>query len=195
MIARMLHRALQWGPRTCPWWLAYTFDNPLRGLVHDPAAILGDLVRPGYRVVDVGCGLGFFTMAMAELVGPGGRVVAVDLQREMLQGARRRAERRGLADRIEFRYCGPDRLGVEGPVDFVLAFWMVHEVSRPDAFVAEVRSLLGPAGRLLVAEPRGHVPASLFAATVRRLADAGFEVGSGPPIRFSRSVVCRVPSG
>ncbi|NJD17795.1 MAG: methyltransferase domain-containing protein, partial [Gemmatimonadetes bacterium] len=109
--------ALFRGPHTCPWWFAYTFDNPLRRLVHEPTAILGRFVRPGDRVVDVGCGLGFFTLALARLVGSEGRVVAVDVQEEMLQRTHRRAERLGLADRIALHRCAPDRLGIQGSAD------------------------------------------------------------------------------
>jgi 2-polyprenyl-3-methyl-5-hydroxy-6-metoxy-1,4-benzoquinol methylase len=192
--AKVLHRVLCLGPHTCPWWFAYTFDNPLRGLVHDPSAILGDLVRPGDRVIDLGCGLGFFTLALARLVGAGGTVVAVDLQEEMLRRTRRRAERCGLAERVAFRQCAPDRIGVEGVADFVLALWMVHEVSQPDSFLAEIWSLLRPSGHLLVAEPKGHVPESFFARTVERARKAGFLTGPGPAVRFSRVVLCSKPA-
>lgn len=192
--ARVLNRVLYLGPHTCPWWFAYTFDNPLRRLVHDPSAILGDLVRPGDRVVDLGCGLGFFTLALAKLVGFQGTVVAVDLQEEMLRRTRRRVQRRGLAERVEFHRCAPDRLGVEGAADFVLAFWMVHEVSQPESFLAETWSVLRPSGRLLIAEPRGHVPESFFAKTVERARKAGFLTGPGPAVRFSRAVLCTKPA-
>ena len=188
--ARLLRRVLYLGPHTCPWWFAYTFDNPLRGLVHDPSAILGDLVRPGDRVVDLGCGLGFFTLALARLVGAEGTVVAVDLQREMLRRTKRRAERHGLAGRVELHQCAPDRIGVEGVADFVLAFWMVHEVSDRESFLTETWSLLRPAGHLLIAEPRGHVPESFFAKTVECARKAGFQTGPGPAVRFSRAVLC-----
>jgi ubiquinone/menaquinone biosynthesis C-methylase UbiE len=175
---------------TCPWWFAWTFDNPLRRLAHDPAAILAGLVRPGDTVVDVGCGLGFFTIAMAGLVGAGGKVVAVDLQQEMLARARRRAERRGLTDRIEFHQCAPDRIGIAGPVDFVLAFWMVHEVADRHAFLREIRTLLRPGGHLLIAEPRGHVPPALFERITAAAGAAGFTARPGPEVRFSRSLLC-----
>jgi SAM-dependent methyltransferase len=188
--ARLLHRALWRGPHTCPWWVAWTFDNPLRRLAHDPGAILGGLVHPGDTVVDVGCGRGFFTLALAELVGPGGTVIAADVQPEMLRRTRRRAERRGLGDRIRYHRCAPDRLGIEGEADLVLAFWMVHEVSDPEAFLAEVRALLRPTGRLLIAEPRGHVSEASFGRTVQRVREVGFETHPGPPVRFSRSVLC-----
>jgi ubiquinone/menaquinone biosynthesis C-methylase UbiE len=187
---RLLHKVLFHGPHTCPWWFGWTFDNPLRRLVHDPARILDGLVRPGDTVVDIGCGLGFFTIALARLVGPEGRVIAVDVQDGMLARARRRAERRGVADRIRFHRCAPDRLGLDCEADFVLAFWMVHEVSQPATFLSEVRALLRPSSRFLVAEPKGHVPAASFARTVDRIRAAGFEVTAGPSVRFSRSVLC-----
>jgi ubiquinone/menaquinone biosynthesis C-methylase UbiE len=187
---RSVHRLLFSGPHTCPWWLAYTFDNPLRRLVHDPASLLRGLVAPGQTAVDIGCGLGYFSLALAELVGSTGQVVALDVQPEMIRRARRRAERRGVADRIDFRVCAPTRLGFTGVADFVLAFWMVHEAADQRALLAEVRSFLRPAGHLLIAEPKGHVSLARFVATAELARRSGFAVAEGPRIRFSRSAVC-----
>ena len=191
----LLRRLLVQGPHTCPWWFAYAFDNPLRRWAHDPEAILGPFVEPRDTAVDIGCGLGYFSLALAELVGPEGQVVALDIQREMLRRASGRAERRGLADRIDFRLCVPDRLGFAGSADFVLAFWVVHEVADPEGLLAEVSSFLEPDGRLLIVEPRGHVPAARFSATVELARDVGFDVTEGPGVRLSRSVVCSMRSG
>ena len=63
---------------TCPWWLLFTFDNPLRRLVHNPQEILRPYVERGDTVLDVGCGMGSFTLGLAELVGKDGRVIAAD---------------------------------------------------------------------------------------------------------------------
>ena len=185
-----LHRLLLRGPHTCPWWFAYTFDNPLRRLIHDPAKILTGLVSRGDTVMDVGCGLGYFTLGLAELVGSEGRVISVDIQSEMLRRTERRAARRGLADRITFRQCTESSLEVTEPVDFVLAFWMVHEVSQRRRFLADIGSLLRNSGHLLIAEPKGHVSESSFNKTVELVRDVGFDVSEGPTVRFSRSVVC-----
>jgi ubiquinone/menaquinone biosynthesis C-methylase UbiE len=141
-LLRRLHRR----GHTCPWWFAYTFDNALRGLIHRPSEILGGLIRRGDTVVDVGSGLGFFTIALAEIVGPEGKVISVDLQYAMLKRSRRRAERRGLADRIDFHQASHTSLGLTKPVDFVLAFWMVHEVRDRAGFLSEVRSILTSVG-------------------------------------------------
>ena len=59
----------------CPWWLAYTFDNPLRRLIHKPEKIFDGLVQPGMTVMDVGCGMGYVTLGLAEIVGEGCRPV------------------------------------------------------------------------------------------------------------------------
>jgi ubiquinone/menaquinone biosynthesis C-methylase UbiE len=185
-----LRRILLQGPHTCPWWFAYSFDNPLRRLLHDPEVILEGLVEAGQTAVDVGCGLGYFSIALARMVGPDGKVQALDVQPQMIQRARRRAENRGLADGIDFRICDANRLGVEGPVDFVLAFWVVHEVADARGLLMEVHSFLRPGGRLLIVEPRGHVSAARFSETVDLARKTGFETSPGPLVRFSRSVLC-----
>ncbi len=68
----------------CPWWLCFTFDNPLRKLLHDPEAILRPYVHEGDRVIDIGPGMGYFTIPLAQLVGAQGRVTAIDIQSKCL---------------------------------------------------------------------------------------------------------------
>ena len=110
----------------CPWWMAYTFDNPLRRLIHNPKTILGEYVQDSMTVMDVGCGMGYFTLGLAELVGDAGKVIAVDLQQEMLDIMLKRATRKGVEHRITPHLADPVSINVTTPVDFVLAFWMVH---------------------------------------------------------------------
>lgn len=144
-------------PHCCPWWLTYTFDNPIRRALHDPYAILRPYVRPGMKVADIGCGMGFFTVALADLVGPEGRVLAIDLQRRQLDATARRVGKAGVAGRVEVVQASESALNVAGPIDFFLAFWMVHEVPDAAAFFKELHGLLAPGGRVLVAEPKMHV--------------------------------------
>jgi predicted RNA methylase len=73
-----LVRLLRREQHVCPWWLAYTFDNPLRGLLHQPAQILDGLVGQGDTVIDMGCGIGFFSLGLARIVGAAGHVLAID---------------------------------------------------------------------------------------------------------------------
>ena len=79
-----LRRLFLMDEHTCPWWLGYSFDNPLRRIIHNPARMLGTMVEEGQTVVDIGCGLGFFTLALAQMVGAHGKVIALDIQSEML---------------------------------------------------------------------------------------------------------------
>ncbi len=174
---------------TCPWWFLFTFDNPLRRLIHDPEKILGAYVKPGDRVLDVGCGMGAFTLGLAELVGRKGLVYAADLQEQMLAGLQKRAERAGLMERIQLHLSSPDQIGVSEPVDFALAFWMVHEVRRPEGFLRQIYDLLKPGGRLLIAEPRIHVSGKGFGQTVSLAIKVGFQVEGEPEIRASRAVL------
>jgi ubiquinone/menaquinone biosynthesis C-methylase UbiE len=136
----------------CPWWLCYSFDNPLRRLIHDPERILNPHVKTGMTAVDIGCGMGYFTLGLAKLVGSGGKVIAVDLQEQMLAALGKRARKADLADRIVPHRCRPDLLGVEGPADFVLAFWMAHEVRDKPRFFTQISAFLKPGGRFPTAE-------------------------------------------
>jgi 2-polyprenyl-3-methyl-5-hydroxy-6-metoxy-1,4-benzoquinol methylase len=173
----------------CPWWLIRSFDNPLRRLVQPPEPILKDLVRPGERCLDVGCGIGYFTIPMARLVGSAGTVVAVDLQTKMLEGVKRRASKHGLESRVVTRKATVSGLGVRGPFDFVLAFWMMHEVPDQQALLMELHGLLNVRGRFLIAEPKIHVNSVSFNRTVELAEKVGFDRVSEPKIFFSWSVV------
>ncbi len=177
----------------CPWWLTWTFDNPLRRLIHPPDVIVAPFVRPGDLVADIGCGMGCFTLGLARSVGPTGRVVAVDLQPQQLAVVNRRAARAGLGDRVETRLAKPDHLPLPAGIAFVLAFWMLHEVDDTDAFLAHVRDALAPGGTLLVVEPTIHVSRSHFDDEVRRATALGFVAESTSGIRFSRAVLLRRP--
>jgi SAM-dependent methyltransferase len=178
--------------RVCPWWAGYLLVSPLRRLLQDPAALLAPLVREGMTVLEPGPGMGFFTLEAARRVGPRGRVVAVDVQPRMLSALRRRAERAGLAARVEARAAAPDALGVPdlaGKVDLVLALLVVHELPDAGRFFAEARAALAPGGKVLVVEPRGHVTAAAFEATLAAAARAGLRAGPGPRVWRSHSAV------
>ena len=183
--------------RTCPWWLIPTFDNPVRRLIHDPQQILARYVHPGDIVLDVGCGMGYFTLPLARLVRledsgcTGGSVIAADLQPQMLAGLRRRAERAGLLDPIRFLQSTPDRIGLDCPLDFALAFWMVHEVRQPEPFLQEIVTALKSGGQLLIVEPVIHVRDRAFEGTVRLAERQGLAVQDRPPVKLSRAALFR----
>lgn len=173
----------------CPWWGGYFIDNPVRRWFHNAERILTPHVRPGMVAMDFGCGMGMFAIAMARLVGEGGQVIAVDLQPQMLEVLRRRAAKAGVGDRIRTHRCAPDLIQLDTPLDFALAFYSAHEVPDLRRTLAEIHGLLRPGGRLLVVEPRGHVPAADFEATERLAEAVGLRVQSRPHVRLSRAAV------
>ncbi|HVN78566.1 MAG TPA: class I SAM-dependent methyltransferase [Terriglobia bacterium] len=178
--------------RVCPWWLGYFLACRLRRIVQDPIKILGPFVQRGMTVLEPGSGMGFFTLDLARLVGSEGRVIAVDVQPRMLNGLRRRAVKAGLLDRISLKQAQVDRMGVdelEGAIDFVLAFAVVHELPDPKAFFAESCRLLKTGSRLLFVEPRGHVRQNDFIVTLKMAENIGYRIESRPSIPRSRSAV------
>ena len=72
--------------RVCPSWAGYLLASPVRKLLQNPTRILEPYVRAGMNVLEPGPGMGFFTLELARLVGPEGRVVAVDVQPAMIAG-------------------------------------------------------------------------------------------------------------
>ncbi len=178
--------------RVCPWWLGYLLASPVRRLLHDPRAILSPYVTEGMTVVEVGPGMGFFTLDLARLVGPTGRVVAIDVQPKMLAGLVRRAGKAKLADRIDAREPNMAHLGLDdlrGAVDFALAFAVVHEVPNAEALLRDLHEALKPGARLLLAEPAGHVRTKAFEETLAVAGKAGFAIASRPSVRRSHAAV------
>lgn len=173
----------------CPWWGGYFIDNWVRRLLHDPAKIVGPYVKSGMTAMDVGCGMGMFSIEMARRVGENGQVISVDLQQKMLDVLRKRAEKAGVADRIQFHKCEADRLGVKQPVDFALAMMMIHEVPDQQRLLREIHDSLKPGGELLIAEPKIHVPGKAFEQTVAIAKELGFQPKAEPKIHGCRAVV------
>lgn len=173
--------------RVCPVERAGRLDTRLRRWLQDPGKILGPHVREGMTVLDVGCGPGFFTVEAARRVGKKGRVIAADLQQGMLDKLQEKIAGTALEPRITLHRCEEDRIGVEQPVDFILAFYVVHELPDQAAFYGEAASLLAGAGSMLVVEPPFHVSKKKFAASLGLAREAGLEPGRGPRLLFCKT--------
>jgi SAM-dependent methyltransferase len=176
----------------CPWWIGYFLISPLRRWLMDPDKVLAPYVEAGATVLEPGPGMGFFTLALARRVGIRGRVVALDVQKKMLDRLLDRAAQAGVDKRIEARLVRPESLGtadLEGRVDFVLACAVVHEMPSSATFFREAAAALKPGGRMLLAEPAWHVKAERFAAELEDAARAGLQVVERPRIGRSHSAL------
>ncbi len=163
----------------CPVWVGYLLASPLRKLFDNPVKRLSPYIRKGMTVVDVGCAMGFFSLPMAEMVGPQGKVICIDLQEKMVQKLYRRAKKKKLLGSIEARVCTRDNLNIddlENSADFVLAAAVVHEVPHAASFLAELYGAVKNGGKLLVIEPGGHVSEHGFKATIDAAVNCGFTI-------------------
>lgn len=143
--------------QVCPWWLCWSFDNVFRNIFQNPYKILSPFICEGYTVADVGCGMGYFSIPIAHIVGQNGKVIAIDLQEHMLNGLLNRARKKGMSERITTCHAEPDSILYKDKVDFALAFWMVHEVADRKKLFKQICSILKKNSKLLFAEPKIHV--------------------------------------
>lgn len=166
--------------------------SPLRKLVENPKRILGPFVRDGMVVLEPGCAMGYFTLPLARMVGPDGKVIAVDIQPEMLATLERRARKKGLIDRIEIRKANSDGLGIDdldGSVDFCPVLHVAHEVPDQNGFFSDIAKALKPGARLLVIEPRGHVSEEDFEESLSAGEAAGLRRIESPDLQGGRKAL------
>jgi ubiquinone/menaquinone biosynthesis C-methylase UbiE len=177
------------GKHVCPWWACYSFDNPLRKLFQDPCKILSPYVKKGFTIIDIGPGMGYFTIPLLKLVGKDGKVIAVDIQEKMLMALKRRAIRSGVASNLITHLSQPDDFGLNEKADFIVAFWMLHEVPDKIQFLNNIKKLMKSTACALIAEPLLHVTKRAFEQTIKTAEHCGFKIQDHPPISLSRSVL------
>ena len=173
----------------CPVGHAGALDNVFRRILQKPEKILAESVKPGMTVLDYGCGPGFFTLALADLVGETGKVIALDSQKEMLQKLREKIIGRDYSKRIVLLLNGESSTGIRELIDFVLAFYVVHELVDQRQFFGEMHQLMRSKAKILLVEPPLHVPAKAFDETLAIAREFNFAVQKGPKVLFSKSVL------
>lgn len=178
--------------RICPVELASSLDSRIRRWLQNPRSILSPFVKEGMKVLDIGCGPGFFSLEMARLVGPTGQVISADLQEGMLERLAAKVKGTPLESRIARVLCGDVNINVSECVDFILAFYMVHEVPDKDSFFRQLKDVLNKQGSFLLVEPKlFHVSRDDFSSTLKKAEAAGFSVSVGPTLLLSWSAILR----
>jgi ubiquinone/menaquinone biosynthesis C-methylase UbiE len=180
--------------RVCPWWMGYLLISPFRRLYQNPDKILSPYVKNGMTVLEIGPGMGYFTLPMARMAGESGRIICVDVQERMLKSLTRRANRAGLANRITAVVASADSRiseGFAGQVDFTLAFAVVHEVSDQEKLFFEIHRAMKEGAFLLISEPSGHTTPENFSQMQDITARLGFHKVSTPEIKGSLSVLLK----
>jgi SAM-dependent methyltransferase len=114
-------------------------------------------LAPDAVIADIGAGSGYYSFRMAGLI-PDGRVVAVDIQREMLDHLKREAARRGIGN-VEPHLGAIDDIKVApGTLDAVLMVDAYHEFSHPVEMLRSIHTALKPGGRIYLLEYRAEDP-------------------------------------
>lgn len=175
----------------CPIWVGYLLANPLRKLVHNPDKILSPYINKGMKIVEIGPGMGFFSIPLARMTGKEGRVYCIDIQQTMLDKILARAEKKGFQN-IDARLSNKDSYNIDDlkqQVDFVLLFAVVHEVPDQNKLFIEVASCLKPGGKLLFVEPSGHVTISQMRKSIAIAETHNLKKSQDIKIKSSHSVV------
>jgi ubiquinone/menaquinone biosynthesis C-methylase UbiE len=175
----------------CPLEKADSLDTRFRRWFQNPKKILKPYIKEGKTVLDLGCGPGFFSVELAEMVGSSGKVIAADLQEGMLQKLQEKIKGTELEKRITLHKCEVDKIGLTENVDFVLTFYVVHEIPDQDKLFTEIETLLKPNGQILIVEPPFHVSKSAFENTIQKAKAAGFAEVKRPKLLFNKAVVLR----
>jgi precorrin-6B methylase 2 len=132
-------------------------ERPEREKEEDPAKLLAALdLKPGMVVADVGAGSGYHSFRMAKLVGDAGKVLAVDVQPEMLTLIERRAKREKVANVVPVKGEEADPKLPAGGVDLILMVDVYHEFSKPYEMGERLVAALKPGGRLVFVEFRAE---------------------------------------
>ena len=115
-------------------------------------------LKKGQTVCDMGCGNGFYTLQLAKMTGPEGKVYAVDIQPEMLKLLKQRAEGQGLENVAPVLGTFTDPRLPKGKIDMILLVDVYHEFSHPAQMLARMREALSPEGVCVLVEFRSEDP-------------------------------------
>lgn len=137
-----------------PWLIRDNREDEER-----PSMVFPQLgLKPGMTVCDMGCGNGFYSLQMAKLVAPSGRILAVDIQQEMLHLLKLRADSEQIKNIEPILGTVVDPQLADGVVDLVLMVDVYHEFSHPQQMLAAIRKSLKPEGLIALLEYREEDP-------------------------------------
>lgn len=162
--------------KVCPVEKAGALDSWYRKILQNPKRMLKKHITKGMKVLDFGCGPGFFTLEAAKMVGKTGKVIAADLQQGMLDIVQNKIKGSDLEDIVSLHKCEADSIGLSDDIDFIIAIYVVHETPDPDNTFREMYDLLNPGGKVLSIDPKMHFSREGFRQMIESVKKIGFKV-------------------
>ena len=171
---------------------AGVLESRFRKLVQNPEKIVKKYIQSGMTILDLGCGTGYFTTEIARLLGESGKIIAVDVQDGMLDILRKKIENSELKHNIQIHKSKENSLELSEKFDFVFAFYVFHEMRYWENIIPELKVIVKPGAKILIAEQKFHVPRKTFNTFIQKMEDIGFEVCERPKIFLSRAVIMQI---
>jgi ubiquinone/menaquinone biosynthesis C-methylase UbiE len=176
----------------CPVEIAGLLDNKFRRIFHDPNKILKPYISKNMTALDIGCGPGVFSIEIAKLLEGTGKVISVDMQDGMLEIVKNKISGKSYEKNIVLHKCSQDKINIKENIDFVLMYFMIHEVPDKENLLNEVLPLINKNGIIMIVEPKIH---GLSKRALNKLKDKiienGFEEYSNLKTFFTRGIVLK----
>lgn len=162
-------------PSACPYGQRFWVEAPHPIITRERLrAVLRP--EPGERVLEIGPGTGYYTLDLAEWLGPGGTVEIFDLQQEFLDHVMRRTGERGLDNVVPTQGDATALPYEDDSIDAVVLTAVLGEIPDRATALAEIRRVLRPDGRLVVGELFGDPHFTTLASLKRQAAAAGLSM-------------------
>jgi len=174
----------------CPMGMAGALSSKFRTFFHNPHKILKPFIDKNMTALDIGCGPGVFSIEIANLLEGTGKVISADMQEGMLDIIRNKIKGSPVEKNIVLHKCSQNKIGINEKVDFVLMFYMVHEVPNKNNFFNEVLPLINKNGLLMIVEPI-LLPKKAFNTIINDIKAKGFEEYAKLKIALSRGMVLK----
>ena len=141
-----------------PSFLSFVLDNPVRAFFTERKKLINRIgISEGMRVLEVGSGSGFFTPVLSETVGPKGTIIALDLQKRMIEKLIDKKNKKNL-NNVETIVCNISECGLTPEsIDFIFAYYCYHEFEDKPSAVRKFREVLKNKGYIFICEPRFEV--------------------------------------
>ncbi len=175
--------------RICPVEQAGNIDSLMRTLLQPPKKILKRYIQPNMTVLDLGCGPGYFSIPMAQMLNETGKTIALDIQQGMLDIVKRKMEANEILNVIELENRPFSSIGYKNYMDFILAFYVIHEIPEQEILFRTIHDALKPGGKLFISEPVFHVKKKPFQRMIENFRETGLNLVDRPSIFFSRTAV------